>query len=38
MMEIRGDAKNLRSLLGSSKFAIDYYQRSTVGQRGRWRD
>lgn len=27
MKEIRGDAKNLRSLLGGSKFAIDYYQR-----------
>jgi hypothetical protein len=25
--EIRGDAKNLRALLGSAKFAIDYYQR-----------
>ena len=24
---IRGDAKNLRSLLGGTKFAIDYYQR-----------
>lgn len=27
MREIRGDAKNIRSLLGGSKFAIDYYQR-----------
>ena len=27
MKEIRGDAKNLRSLLGGTKFAIDYYQR-----------
>jgi len=27
MREIRGDAKNLRTLLGSAKFAIDYYQR-----------
>ncbi len=27
MKEIQGDAKNIRSLLGSSKFAIDYYQR-----------
>ena len=27
MKEIRGDAKSLRSLLGGSKFAIDYYQR-----------
>ena len=27
MKEIRGDAKNLRSLLGNAKFAIDYYQR-----------
>ena len=27
MREIRGDAKNLRSLLGGAKFAIDYYQR-----------
>lgn len=27
MKEIRGDAKNLRSLLGGAKFAIDYYQR-----------
>lgn len=25
--EIRGDAKNLRTLLGGAKFAIDYYQR-----------
>jgi hypothetical protein len=25
--EIRGDAKNFRALLGSAKFAIDYYQR-----------
>lgn len=27
MKEIRGTAKNLRALLGSAKFAIDYYQR-----------
>lgn len=27
MKEIRGDAKNLRLLLGGAKFAIDYYQR-----------
>ena len=27
MKEIRGDAKSIRSLLGGSKFAIDYYQR-----------
>ena len=27
MKEIRGDAKNVRSLLGGSKYAIDYYQR-----------
>jgi len=27
MKEIRGDAKNIRTLLGGSKFAIDYYQR-----------
>ena len=27
MKEIRGDAKNIRSLLGGAKFAIDYYQR-----------
>ena len=27
MKEIRGDAKNLSSLLGRTKFAIDYYQR-----------
>ncbi len=27
MNEIRGDAKNIRSLLGGTKFAIDYYQR-----------
>ncbi len=27
MKEIRGDAKNLRTLLGGGKFAIDYYQR-----------
>lgn len=27
MKEIRGDAKNLRSLLGGEKFEIDYYQR-----------
>jgi hypothetical protein len=27
MKEIRGNAKSIRSLLGSAKFAIDYYQR-----------
>lgn len=27
MKEIRGEAKNLRALLGGAKFAIDYYQR-----------
>jgi len=27
MNEIRGDAKNLRSLLAGTKYAIDYYQR-----------
>jgi Protein of unknown function DUF262/Protein of unknown function (DUF1524) len=27
MKEIRGDAKNIRALLGGSKFAVDYYQR-----------
>src|SRR6266853_728851 len=27
MKEIRGDAKNVRSLLSASKYAIDYYQR-----------
>lgn len=27
MKEIRGDAKNLRELLGGQRFAIDYYQR-----------
>lgn len=27
MKEIRGDAKNVRSLLGTAKYAIDYYQR-----------
>jgi hypothetical protein len=27
MSEIRGDAQNIRSLLGGAKFAIDYYQR-----------
>ena len=27
MKEIRGDAKNIRTLLGGAKFAIDYYQR-----------
>lgn len=27
MKEIRGDAKNIRSLLSASKYAIDYYQR-----------
>jgi hypothetical protein len=27
MKEIRGDAKNIRSLLGGAKYSIDYYQR-----------
>lgn len=27
MREIRGDAKNIRTLLGGAKYAIDYYQR-----------
>jgi uncharacterized protein with ParB-like and HNH nuclease domain len=27
MREIRGDAKNIRALLGGAKFSIDYYQR-----------
>ena len=27
MKEIRGDVKNIRTLLGGAKFAIDYYQR-----------
>lgn len=27
MQEIRGDAKNIRSLLSGAKFSIDYYQR-----------
>ena len=27
MKEIRGDAKNIRTLLGNFKFSIDYYQR-----------
>ena len=27
MKEIRGDAKNVRSLLSAAKYAIDYYQR-----------
>lgn len=27
MKEIRGNAKNIRALLGGAKFAIDYYQR-----------
>ena len=27
MKEIRGDAKNIRSLLGGARFSIDYYQR-----------
>ncbi|MCL4687193.1 MAG: DUF262 domain-containing protein [Burkholderiales bacterium] len=27
MTEIRGDAKNIRSLLGGAKFSVDYYQR-----------
>jgi hypothetical protein len=27
MKEIRGDAKNIRSLLGGAKFSVDYYQR-----------
>ena len=27
MREIRGDAKNIRTLLANAKYAIDYYQR-----------
>ena len=27
MREIRGDAKNVRSLLANTKYGIDYYQR-----------
>lgn len=27
MKEIRGDSKNIRALLGSAKFSVDYYQR-----------
>src|SRR6185503_8726535 len=27
MNEIRGNAKNIRALLGGAKFAVDYYQR-----------
>jgi len=27
MKEIRGDAKNIRALLGATKFSVDYYQR-----------
>lgn len=27
MREIRGDAKNIRSLLGGAKYSVDYYQR-----------
>jgi len=27
MQEICGNAKNIRSLLGGAKFAVDYYQR-----------
>lgn len=27
MREIRGDAKNIRALLGGAKYAVDYYQR-----------
>jgi hypothetical protein len=27
MKEIRGDAKNIRTLLGGAKFSVDYYQR-----------
>ena len=27
MKAIRGEAKNLRTLLGGTKFSIDYYQR-----------
>jgi len=27
MKEIRGDAKNIRALLGGAKFSVDYYQR-----------
>jgi hypothetical protein len=27
MKEIRGDAKNIRALLGGARYAVDYYQR-----------
>src|SRR5207244_10498502 len=27
MQEIRGNAKNIRALLGGAKYAVDYYQR-----------
>jgi len=27
MKEIRGDAKNIRALLGGAKFSVDFYQR-----------
>jgi hypothetical protein len=33
MREIRADAKNIRSLLGGAKYAIDYYQRDYRWQR-----
>ncbi len=33
MREIRGDAKSIRSMLGGSKFAIDYYQREYKWQK-----
>lgn len=38
MREIRGDAKNLRALLGGAKYAIDYYQREYRWQRKQVRE
>src|ERR1043166_7323448 len=33
MKEIRGDAKNIRALLGGAKYAVDYYQREYKWQK-----
>src|SRR5438552_7262887 len=33
MKEIRGDAKNIRALLGRAKYAVDYYQREYKWQK-----
>lgn len=38
MKEIRGDAKNLRSLLGGARFSIDYYQREYRWERKQVRE